>query len=567
MKCTPHDGINVSWKPAEKPWVPGGFERRSDDLAIWWGSATFPVTQPGKHTIQITGVGKSGQYTFFDGMKILSAESIYGPECGYFPTMGEANGQDPRGGFEAFVNTLHNEVDWTASWGLKTMAYEGGWSVGGDFDQKPIHAYCKYASPETIVADGKAIDIYTSGGGSLFCYFYGQWGDNKDIDNAVQYPLVQAVIKRNDRLSAEVNYGVLVPGNLTPENNTLRSKGNTDFRGNLTAQGSWISWNIIVPVTQAYSLTSTVTGTEGSYSLLVDDATVVQTGSLGKNLCGALELTKGQHAVKVRNTGTSPISVKNVAATMKGGPAAPVLSPVDFGKGGCAPSWTPSPSATGYRVYYGTCPGNYTSLVKVSGSTGTTITGLDNAGVYYFVVQAVNSGGLLSLSSNEQRLARRSTEPQMAIDFEDQLVTGSDMPELIIRGFKLTAFGNSGHFQVQGKDGGDHWESNVLRTVDWGNRHRIQREDLQPFDLYSLDLDSTYGGGSAVITGYDPSGAKLKKVINFPGTKGKFVVPVVLDWVHIVKLEIAWCEAPDGVASLGRNGAIDNLLFNKAGLK
>jgi hypothetical protein len=89
----------------------------NDGQMIWpfGGDLPFFPLQPAKHDIQIKGKGKTGQYIFFDDLKSLSAASIYGPDCGKFPSMGEANGEDPRGGLDAFVNSLHSEINWTTA--------------------------------------------------------------------------------------------------------------------------------------------------------------------------------------------------------------------------------------------------------------------------------------------------------------------------------------------------------------------------------------------------------------------------------------------------------------------
>ena len=34
--------------------------------------------------------------------------------------------------------------------------------MGGDFDQKPIHAFGKYVSSEAVAADSRAIDVFNS---------------------------------------------------------------------------------------------------------------------------------------------------------------------------------------------------------------------------------------------------------------------------------------------------------------------------------------------------------------------------------------------------------------------
>lgn len=55
----------------------------------------------------------------------------------------------------------------------------------------------------------------------------------------------------------------------------------------------------------------------------------------------------------------------------------------------------------GYRVYYGTAPGNYTSSVDVSANTTSqVISNLNPGTTYYFAVAAFNSAGDQSPYSN-----------------------------------------------------------------------------------------------------------------------------------------------------------------------
>lgn len=575
VKYTPQGGDNPVWTVSTSPWTPGGWDRQGDDLSIWWGSATFPITTTGNHLITIQGTGAVGQYTFFDNITMLSEDGIYGTNCSYFPAMGQANGQAPaayNAGLTDYISTLHGENNWATSWGIKTMAYEGGWSVGGDFDQKPIHSYCKYKSPQTIVADGKAIDVYTTGGGSMFCYYYSQWPDG-DVDNGTQYSLVQASMQSNNKLPAEASNGTLVPATLTGAAKTLLAPAGADAAGNLTANGAWISWNIIAPATQTYSITSAVSGTGGSYVLLVDDATTVASGNSGATaLSGSVLLTKGEHAVKVRSTSATAIDVSNVLVAMVGNPATPSLLNAHFANGNCTLTWSASPTAVSYIIYYGITTDNYSNSITVGNVTSYTLTGLDNAGVYYCVVQAVDANYLLSLCSNELRVAQRSTYPQALIDFEDQPVDGTTFKSLTEQNYQFSAVGNLGTLEIQGTGGGgtlglwpNGWSSKVLWGCSWGESNVIQRADGMPFDLYSLNLDSIYGNYSAVITGYDPAGSTFSTIINFPN-QAQFVVPVTLDWVRVAKVQIRWCHALNGGGSQDVCGAIDNLLMNNAAM-
>lgn len=67
-------------------------------------------------------------------------------------------------------------------------------------------------------------------------------------------------------------------------------------------------------------------------------------------------------------------------------------------------AWDPVTDSdlAGYKVYYGTAPGNYTMSKDVGNATSTTLTGLDPCTRYYVAVKAYDTGGLESASySNE----------------------------------------------------------------------------------------------------------------------------------------------------------------------
>lgn len=67
-------------------------------------------------------------------------------------------------------------------------------------------------------------------------------------------------------------------------------------------------------------------------------------------------------------------------------------------------AWDPVSDSdlAGYKVYYGTAPGNYTLNRDVGNVTSTTLTGLDPCTRYYVAVKAYDTGGLESASySNE----------------------------------------------------------------------------------------------------------------------------------------------------------------------
>jgi len=66
-------------------------------------------------------------------------------------------------------------------------------------------------------------------------------------------------------------------------------------------------------------------------------------------------------------------------------------------------SWEASsdPQVTGYQIWYGTEPGNYSTSMALGSSTSATITGLSAGVTYYFVITAYDAAGAESSPSSE----------------------------------------------------------------------------------------------------------------------------------------------------------------------
>jgi hypothetical protein len=77
---------------------------------------------------------------------------------------------------------------------------------------------------------------------------------------------------------------------------------------------------------------------------------------------------------------------------------------------------------TGYRIYYGTNPGNYTANITVGNVTEYTITNLTNGQTYYFAVSAINSVGEGAKSTEVS--ATPGTEPTLEFEFIPSLYAG-----------------------------------------------------------------------------------------------------------------------------------------------
>ena len=65
-------------------------------------------------------------------------------------------------------------------------------------------------------------------------------------------------------------------------------------------------------------------------------------------------------------------------------------------------AWDPNtePDIAGYRLYYGTPAGNFTTVVNTGNTTNTTVEGLQPGATYAFYVTCYNTSGLESEPSN-----------------------------------------------------------------------------------------------------------------------------------------------------------------------
>ena len=539
QNITPQGGIDPDFTVSSSPWAPGGWGRPGKDLSITaWGSAPFAITAPGLHTITISGTGAAAQYIYFDHIILQSEDGLYGPDCAYFPGGGQANGQDSSGNF---IDWLKAQSDWTSTWGLHYMAYEGAWSVGGDFDQKPFYSWCKYLGPRTITANGKALHAFQRLGGVTAMYYYNQWPPNQTA-NALNYSLVKSVLQLNDQLPAEADNGQSVPATLTPAMLIACDQTRATREGKLNAPGGWLSWNIIAPVTGKYQVTCTSAVAGGALLLLADDRTPIATGPSGADVSGAITLTKGMHALKVRATGAAPCTVTQLTISMPGAPDAPTLTRATFTPDGILQlTWTPSPGAAGYLVGYGTAAGRYATTIDAGQATTATLTGLDKRQAYFVGVSAYSADNRRGFYSNGMRLANRSSDPATLIDFEEQaLSNGQALNVLTSKGFSFT-HPNWGNLYIIQPEHATH-------MLQHQNTVRLQRADGRPFDLYALDCVPAQPDQHPLIIGYDESGQV------YSSQQPEAQPNIVLDWIHLTSVDIQY------------DGTLDNILLNKGGL-
>lgn len=520
-------------------------------------SGTANVTA-GEHTITITGSGNG--VAFLDDLKIETVEAIF-----------------KNSAISSVTNTVQTEVNWARAYGLKTVGYEGGFSVGYD-SPSPV-AMAANVDPRVQQYTLKTIQDYYAAGGDLPIVFNASFGGYSVVANSIygyasienqNTPKLAGYADAMNAMPPTITNATLVPNVLDATNVRLwlgnfAGKTWADQGGNIYQQGGWVSWDVNVPAGGKYVLTTNTTGTGGKFVVLVDEQQVA-IGQSGQDAAGTITLSAGLHTVKVRSTDVAQFRVNKITFSQDQAPAAPTLSTATFSADHMDLAWTPVPGATDYRIMYGTAPGNYTAEVDMGAKVSGTISGL-TSGVYYAVVYAYDTNGLRSLLSNQIRVAASAGGVEYKIDFQDQ-TAGTGKKVWTFGDYTLSGLGNGGTLQIQDSGAAQWpggWQSTLLVAQNWGNGQGIERADHTAFDMSSIDLAYLGTGGSAVITGYDASGASFKKIVNLTDMVGdRAYESVALNWNQVVKVEVRWYEKADGGGG-ARFGAIDNVVINKDG--
>jgi len=385
-------------------WYPGQGWAHDSRTFDNYSTFVFQVTNTGPHTLTIQGLGV-GQYDpvnnppntnlliYFDELEVISADALF---AGGIPGAGEANGQVASDNYSA---QLFSQARYAQAYGLQVVAYEGGWSLGGDFGATAFQNWCKYYDPRAESAQLSSINTFARSGSRYYVFgTYETWPDYDTI-NAGNYPLTQAVDVHNAALPLDPVNGIVVPNVLTPPNNEWLFNANASS-STISGTGGWFYWNVLAPVSGNFVISAT-NQTGASAVLEVDGS--VQGATFTGTATRTNFLTKGLHAIKVRSASGS-FTVTNVTVTQIGAPNAPVLQSAIEGDSSVSLSWSPAaggPAAQGYLVDYGPASGNYTAQISAGTATNWTVTGLTNGEAAYFTVVATNGTGY-SLPSNER---------------------------------------------------------------------------------------------------------------------------------------------------------------------
>ena len=262
-----------------------------------WGSAVIDIATPGLKTVQFVGRGVAGQTsdltTYFDNIRVASVDALF---ASGIPGAGSATGQV---GQQNYVNQLNSQTRYATAYGLNSVAYESGWSLGGDFNTTPLQAYAKYVDPRAKDVNNVAIDAIDRAGYVLNTLgSYDQWY-SPDTFNFQTYPLAQSMIEKNDVLRKEVTNGIGLPATLTQANGTWL----VNAYGTILNQG-WIDWVVLAPTSGTYNIQ--VSSSAGGTAAVSVDGVVRATFDSKDGLTRApivVDLARGQHSIRVRSRG------------------------------------------------------------------------------------------------------------------------------------------------------------------------------------------------------------------------------------------------------------------------
>jgi len=385
-------------------WYPGQGWAHDSRAFDNYSTFVFQVTNTGPHTLTIQGLGvglydpvnnppNNNLFIYFDELEVISADALF---TGGIPGAGQANGQVASDNYSA---QLFSQARYAQAYGLQVVAYEGGWSLGGDFGATAFQNWCKYYDPRAETAQLSSLNTFARSGSRYYVFGTYETWPGYDTINAGNYPLTQAVDVHDAALPPDSVNGIVVPNVLTPANNEWlfnASAGSSTVSGT----GGWFYWNVLAPASGNFVIAAT--NQAGASAVLEVDGSV-QGAAFTSTTTRTNFLTKGLHAIKVRSTSGS-FTVNNVTVTQIGASSAPVLQSAIEGDGSVALSWSPAaggPAAQGYLVNYGPASGNYTAQIAAGTATNWTVTGLTDGVTAYFAVVAANATGY-SLPSNER---------------------------------------------------------------------------------------------------------------------------------------------------------------------
>jgi hypothetical protein len=281
----------------------GGFARDINSLDEEWGSAVFRIDEPGLHTISFVARDPSPDYLLIDEVRIASADAI--TTSGFH--RGEALGD---GGEPDFAHRLMSQAKYARAFGLQVVAYEAGWSVGGDHHQMPIQTWCKFEDPRATGVNDRAIDLWDRSGSFLPVWGVYKYWPAYDYAGANDYSIMRSFRAATQRPRTEPTSGRRLPATLRlDDTDWSHTSEGTGWRRHVPflnePKDQWHAWMLIAPATGTYTLR--VEGRGGGRLIVeVDGEAIAELSSLEASGRAPLstKLTKGAHAIRVVMVGS-----------------------------------------------------------------------------------------------------------------------------------------------------------------------------------------------------------------------------------------------------------------------
>jgi hypothetical protein len=284
---------NASLTPAPYPWWPGNGHRDAGSFSTY-GTVPIQITTPGLYTFRIVGRGTPERTTVIDDIRVSSLDAIYKSRI---PTGVRAAGEVRNA---VYQSELAIEAGYAQAYGLNVVAYEGGWSLGGDSTAVPIETWAKYRDARTApVMSGAVATFFQAGGSLLVLGTFDQWSVD-DAAHADTYPLVKG-IDTALRVLPPLPTGGLVVRKTGPVTLYASSGMQLLTTPGLASPGDWVSWTVRVLTTGDYKVTARAEA--DGWASVHADGNEVGRGSSGLAPGGVVHLTAGVHTIRVESIG------------------------------------------------------------------------------------------------------------------------------------------------------------------------------------------------------------------------------------------------------------------------
>jgi hypothetical protein len=290
QRITP-DGHNLT--PAPYPWWPGNGGRDPSKFSTY-GTVPVQITTPGKYTFRMVGRGSDDRTTVIDDVRIASMDAIFKSPI---PTGVRYAGEVSR---IVLQTQLAQQASFAQAYGLKVVAYEGGWSLGGAGEAVPLESWAKYRDPRTASIMAQSVDAFHRASGDVYIVgTFDQWFQD-DAAHADLFPLMKGIDASLTVLPAAPSPRLVLRTSLPVWMGTASSLQSLSQPVNV-APGDWASWTVNVTTAGEYRITSKA-APDGWTALSVDGIEFAR-GSSGLTPGGVVQLSAGVHTIRVQSTG------------------------------------------------------------------------------------------------------------------------------------------------------------------------------------------------------------------------------------------------------------------------